>query len=275
MIFGSEGNVIYVNKVSHSKLPNNESIDNLIVKILNNEPFRSEDGSWRVQGFSDIPSPVEETLTWGTCSPITIEITDLLENRNGFDHEGNINKEIPLSNFFKFSTSEGGFLPAQNSYLMNISALDSGVFTLLIKKVDGDGEVELEIDYQDIPIIESSRASIALDGNLEDYIMILDVEGDGENDFFIDPTQDSNKTISLLILEHIVKSFDINYGVKTAIIKEIRAAGNLIDKGQNKSAIVILTALQQQINNGNFANQLTEENAKIISNIIEKLKAGL
>src|SRR3989338_6321298 len=184
----------------HDDLPGIQAVQEKILKILEG----SENDI--VSGIQSSPYESPELYKWKTLSPVTVKITDALGNFTGRDENDDIREDIPESQFFVFDHNEGGFLPRDGEYRVEIHALDTGRFTLQFDTIDADGNIPETIAYQEIPISSNGKGELLLSPHISSHQLMLDVDGDRDHDFILEPQQ----AVPTQLQEMFVERGDVN-----------------------------------------------------------------
>ena len=129
---------------------------------------------------------VAKTLYISTHSPVKLHVYDLDGNHVGPNADGDIDLEIPDSDYETIGHNNFAILPAGN-YEIVVDATDSGEFDLEIETYT-DLVPENKIVYIDIPVdSENSIASVNYTGPTGDLTLGLDNDGDLTIDEEIQP----------------------------------------------------------------------------------------
>jgi len=201
----------------HQKLPGIPAAHEKIIKILEgkeNEP---------VEGIQENAFEAAELMRWSSLSPITVSFTDQDGNITGRGEEGDIQEEIPNSQFFVFPQNEAGFLPKNNVYRVDIQALETETFTLLFETLDADGNVTDSLAYQDIPISNEGKGELLLSPDNPSPELTLDVDGNGSNDFQIQSWENPPEELQNMFVEN----GDVNKDRKVDISDAVSILGYL------------------------------------------------
>lgn len=118
-------------------------------------------------------------------SPVNIYVYDSYGNLIGMK-EGEIKKEIPDAKFF---IDEGNVqsivLEDDKDYTFVVEAFDNGSFSFSADQRRSNKDVSIR--YDKINITAETKASFKLISNSEDYIMDVDLDGDGVIDQKLEP----------------------------------------------------------------------------------------
>ena len=174
----------------HDALPNNEQVSELVKRLLRDESPQDSSGIFFHDAIATrpfIPEPDEEEIWWYTESPVQVTIADTLGNLNGLDAEGNLQRGIPLSSFFLFTTNEGGVLLGGQDYFFTITAQEAGEFSFVLRTMAGANTSAGTLRYDAVAVTAQSRATLALLANDPAPVLELDADGDGSVDTTISP----------------------------------------------------------------------------------------
>ena len=204
-------------KGKHSDLPGIPQVHEKILNILEGKENDS------VVGVRDTPFAQKLILVGLTCSPITLHISDSEGNSTGLDEIGDIQENIPDSQFFVFSHNEAVFLSKENDYLVKIKAIETGTFTLIFKTIDSEGSVIDQIEYRDIPTSKDGRGEVILNHENLKPELSLDVDGDGTSDFNILPEKNPPEELQNMFAEN----GDVNKDKRLDISDAVAILGHL------------------------------------------------
>jgi probable HAF family extracellular repeat protein len=241
--FLSAGAEWYVN-VDHKDLPGNSSVQQKILNILN------DNGQENVNVSGILSSPVagSDAWSWKSCSPIRTHITDAVGNTDGLDSDGNLYEEIPDSTHLRFTENEGGFMPFDQTYTVNIVATDNGLFTLEFDHLASpNSNVIASTSYKGIPISAQSHAQLILSPTNTTPNLNLDVDGDGVVDFTIAPNTPPQPSIFPAVLINMVQNFNLPHGISRSLLAKLREATEALGHGERDDARENLRAFLHEV----------------------------
>lgn len=111
-------------------------------------------------------------------SPVKIDIYDSLGNHTGRDENGNIEIEIPRSQYDEIGEEKFVFLPDGDNYQIKLSGTGSGTFDLYDDQINESGTVSSN-SFINLPIKVNTKGEIAIENNQE----VLKLDGDGDGNF--------------------------------------------------------------------------------------------
>lgn len=170
-----------VTKINHVDLIRDPRTVDLIYGFIetNDEPILPAGIS---KTESDCDNILDEVLRFSTHSPVNLHVYDNAGNHTGLTPEGNIETDIPDSNFTQVGNNTFIFVSASTSYSVKIDAYATGSFDFKIKKLIG-GEVQDEIKYSDVPISHANlEAALEFASIASPSLLNLDENGDGQVD---------------------------------------------------------------------------------------------
>lgn len=169
----------------HKSIPGNAAAQRLILSILDTGvPDRS------IPGISTTPVRAQGVKRFAGCSPITLQAVDTAGQIVGRDEDGVIREEIAGSAYFSFEHNEAGVVPASGEYTLKLKASESGLFTLSVETVDADGAMSGALEYASVPVRRGGEGRVVLSPSVESPELVLDVDGDGADDFILMPGED-------------------------------------------------------------------------------------
>jgi len=191
---------------AHADLPNNPAVDDAVFRLLNGtDPTRLLEQFPDINGLSATPTATIPVTAY-TCSPVRMRVADALGNVDGFDDQGHLLREIPNSDFFKFDTTEGVLLEA-NDYSVNLAATNAGTFSVVFNL--GGDPPNSTIEFHDVPISFHSKARLAFTPGSSSLVLQLDVNGDGITDFDIASGHPAPAGSFVAVLQNILPSLGL------------------------------------------------------------------
>ena len=168
---------------------------------------------------------LNQVLRFSTHSPVNLHVYDSLGNHVGLTPEGNIETNIPDSNFLQVRDNTFIFVPDGASYSVGINAYATGSFDFKVKELN-NGEVSRSIVYDNIPINNSElEADFEFTSIATSSLLDIDQDGDGEND--IGYSSDGSRTLYHGI-ENVI--FDINMAYNLGWIKTVKDRDSYLKK---------------------------------------------
>ena len=158
-------------------------------------------------------------LRFSTHSPVNLHVYDSLSNHTGLTPEGNIETNIPDSDFLQVGDNTFVFVPDGAGYSISIDVYATGSFDFKIKELE-NGEVDRVVVYEDIPINNSElRADFEFTGINNPTSLDIDHNGDGEND--IGYSSDGSRTLYHGI-ENVISDINMAYDLGWTSTKQER-----------------------------------------------------
>jgi len=258
------GTTFFLNKVEHDKLPNNSLAQQLVLKALR------DDLSTLPPGVLTAPSTVKGVIEWCSASPIRVNVIDEQSRIDGIAADGSLENQIPLSNFFVFEENEGGFLIPGQQYSIQITALGMGVFSLTFNERDDVDNLLRSIQFTEIPIAPTSKASFQLFTDSPTAILELDIDGDGSPDFLLRSNQAITPGEYIRILKTIMSSLGLEKGIEGSMLAKVDAAASSIGANRYREGKNILGALLNEIQ-AQKGKKLTATQAIGLTDVINHL----
>ncbi len=249
-LFLNQNAYMYVDE-EHAALPANGAVQQQILNIL--------DGNENVKAQGILTSPIADSdgWRWFSCSPIRTHVTDEAGNTNGLDADGNLHEEINDSTQLRFTENEGGFLPFDKTYTVNIDATDNGLFTLQFDHLASpNDDISGSTSYVDIPISIKSHAHLILSATNTAPDLFLDINGDGIDDFTISANTPPNARIYSSVLVNVVQNFTLSKGISQSLLAKLNAATAALGRGS-------ITAARGQL--GAFLSEVAAQRGKQLS----------
>lgn len=240
---GTSTQRFFVNNVAHDALPNNTTVQQLVINILN-----SNSSVTMPPGVSTTPFPiVGRPINWCTHSPIKVLITDANGNVDGLGLDGSIRNEIPFSSFFQFDENEGGLLPSNGPYQVGITGTAIGLFSIDFNYEDSQGTAIQTIKFPDVPVTVGSVGSLILQPNDPTPTLAMDVDGNGTVDVSLPANRPVEPGVATQILSLIIGTVSLNRGIQQSLLAKVDAANSAIRAGRSNEAKNILGALWDEI----------------------------
>jgi pimeloyl-ACP methyl ester carboxylesterase len=239
---GSNTQVFYVGGIAHDALPNNPTVQSLVLNILGNNSTAP-----LPPGVSTVPFPTGGMIAWCSHSPINVAIADVDGNVDGLALDGSIQTEIPLSSFFGLGENQTGLLTLNQTYQVGISGTAVGIFSLQFNQEDSSGNVTQTTSFTNVPIGTASKGSLTLSPTGGAPILELDLDGDGVIDISLPANSTVDAATAAHILSLILPTLSLNAGIERSLLAKIEAATAAINDGETCKAKYIFTALKHEI----------------------------
>lgn len=196
----------------------------------------------------DKPVSTDKKLELALHSPVSIDVYDSAGRHTGLINNPNLNSDlqaveenIPGSRYEEFGEGKYVLLDEGTNYTVRLQGLDVGTFTLESNILSSSGETLSSSAFVDIPTSPDMKGEIAVTststGTTSVFIK-LDINGDGKNDYTVNPAQDFDPIIYLQILKKTVETFDASSKTKNEIYKKIDGIIKMLEKNKTKNAIL-------------------------------------
>lgn len=253
------GNNYYVpypqTKINHMGLVSDERTISLIHQIITDSVSELPAGISKEK--SDCENIGEEVrrLRFSTHSPVNLHVYDSLGNHTGLTPEGNIEMNIPDSNFVQVGENNFVFVP-DGVYLVRIEAYDTGSFDFQVKELI-NGNVKNSTIYDNIPIEDSN-----LEANFKENVLNVDRNGDNIIDAGYSPDGSwipYNATIesTILDLERIYQLGwtvgEVKNSLQSLLKASLPTAETILSKGKKANGLLgtaFLNQLETEYNKG-------------------------
>jgi pimeloyl-ACP methyl ester carboxylesterase len=231
----------YLDLIKHEDLPNNQTAQQLLVQILQNNLDTLPSGV-KTQHYPNVGF-----IEWCSGSPIKVTITDPGSRVDGVALDASVRNEIPLSSFFVFETNESGLLPPGQEYGVKIVATGTGVFSLTFNQKDANGVITNTTKFSDVPVAAGSIGTFLLSPGLPGATLGLDIDGDGSVDIMLPANEPITPEASNTILGLVIRSFRLAQGIQESLLAKINAAEKAINAGRPADAVMIYRALLNEV----------------------------
>ncbi|MFA7216620.1 MAG: hypothetical protein WC095_01405 [Candidatus Paceibacterota bacterium] len=225
----NEDNISIFGK-EHKNVLETSYINNLIQSVLNREEIATNSYIKDSTPFYN-----ENRLRLSIHSPVKI---------GAYDNEGNftgkvceegvdfcyIEEGIVNSSYMEFGEGKYLNLPEEELDKVVLEGTDVGTFTFEVEKVL-PGQTSETYYFKDILVTPQMKGEFSL-SQMNGPELHIDVDGDGINDFQIDPQDDFDPIFYLEIMKKTVQSLDLKENRKNNFIKRIDRVIKLINKGK-------------------------------------------
>jgi hypothetical protein len=194
------------------------------------------------------PVSTDKTLELALHSPVSIDVYDSTGRHTGLIQNPNLNSDlqafeesIPGSRYIEFGEGKYILLDEGTAYNVKLQGLDVGTFTLEVNTLSSGGETLSSSEFVDIPTSPDMKGEIqvsATSTGSSSVLIKIDVNGDGKNDFTINPNADFDPIVYLQILRKTVETFSASAKTKNEIYKKIDTIIKSLQKNKTKSAII-------------------------------------
>lgn len=166
----------YVKGGVHSTLPSTSGVKELIAGLLNSTSAPD------ISPYSNLSTnstgcTIPNGMIVSFHSPIDMFVTDSLGNKAGPNAQGDIENNIPGSDYEVIEDNKFVFLPAGMNYTIKGKGTGSGTFDTRIETIVNDEVINTTL-FNDIPLTFSTRAEFTVGNNIPSQIS-LDQNGDG------------------------------------------------------------------------------------------------
>jgi len=213
---GDTNIVYYINNTNISELVNNDPRRYSLTKISNNTDWVHFPGRWGdihvlseyfegpnspanlrygnqvfrwddPIGFAENPSPDSTSAVTG--SPVNLHAYDSQGRHVGLNGSGDIEAEIPDVYMYVPSDNGSEVIVILNSedITFEIEATDEGEFDFSLNTHDSDNSIDINLQYEDIQINQNTRATLEFTNTNPNFIIGIDVNGDGITDNTLRP----------------------------------------------------------------------------------------
>ena len=194
------------------------------------------------------PVSKDKMLELALHSPVSIDVYDSAGRHTGLIKNPNINSDlqafeesIPGSRYIEFGEGKYVLLDDSTAYTVKLQGLDVGTFTLESNTLSSGGDTISSSQFVDIPTSPDMKGEITMSASSTASTSVairIDVNGDGKNDFTINPNDDFEPIVYLQILRKTVETFSASQKTKNEIYKKIDAIIKSLQKNRTKNAIL-------------------------------------
>ena len=193
-------------KINHSGLISDDRTIGLLYNFIasDSEPILAT-GIYKTSADCDNIINEVKRLRFSTHSPVNLHVYDLLGNHTGLTPEGNIEMNIPDSEFVQVGDNSFIFVPDGVQYSVEIDAYATGSFDFKVKELS-NGEVQDSVSYEDIPI---DNPDLKADFEFTDIDspspLNVDENGDDEDDFGYSPDGSRDPKFRFVLHHFLIK----------------------------------------------------------------------
>ncbi|MDP3696868.1 MAG: hypothetical protein Q8R55_02435, partial [Candidatus Taylorbacteria bacterium] len=248
-------------KINHMGLVSDDRTISLMYDIITDSPPLLPNGISKDDGYCDQVIVDVRRLRFSTHSPVNLHVFDGLGNHTGLTPEGNIEMNIPDSNFIQVGDSSFVFVPEGAEYSVRIEAYATGSFDFKVKELI-NGQVKDSIIYDSIPI---DNPNLEADFEFIDITNLtalnLDREGDGVVDAGYLPDgswipHSATVQSTLVDIEYLSVLGWIRGDIKNSLINLLKATeATTRSKGRQANGVLgtaFLKQLETEYNKGNI-----------------------
>ncbi len=249
--------------INHVGLISDDRTIGLIYKIITDSVSVLPTGISQIQSDCDGTVEIAKRLRFSTHSPVNLHVYDFLGNHTGLTPEGNIETNIPDSNFIQVGDSSFVFVP-DGEYTVQIEAYATGSFDFKIKELI-NGEVLDSVIYDDVPIDDQNLEADFEWTDVNNFSPLdIDRNGDGISDagYSTDGRWvPYNATIqsTLLDLERVYSlgwtSGEVKNSLKVLLAASLPTTESVQSKGKKANGVLgtaFLNQLETEYNEGNI-----------------------
>lgn len=203
------------------------------------------------------PISTDKILELALHSPVSIDVYDNLSRHTGLINNPNPNSDlqayeekIPGSSYIEFGEGKYVLLDEGTAYTVKLQGLDTGTFTLESNTLSSGGEMINSQQFVDIPTSPDMKGEIKVSATSTASTSVaikIDVNGDGNNDFTINPNADFDPIIYLQILRKTVETFNAGTKTKNEIYKKIDKIIKSLEKNRTKNAILKIKQFSREL----------------------------
>jgi len=253
-------NFKYVNE-EHVGLPSNASVVGGILEIL-------KTGQTTHPGLSASPYSGGTHHDLLACSPVTLS----LSSKTGETVSDSF-QEIPGGQYFALGEAKQIVVPANQDLTVSLVGTAVGTFTLLARRVSGDGELLATTSFVEIPVGVGSTAQAPISPSGIGALQ-LDIEGDGKFDFTLAAGSEPNKSQLVEMLDRIILNLGLPKGIEESLRAKIDAIRAAIARNNVNAARGSVGALMAEVQ-AHSGKQLNASAAEGLAKILKHLLAVL
>ncbi|MFC1720675.1 right-handed parallel beta-helix repeat-containing protein [Patescibacteria group bacterium] len=178
---------------------------------------------------SDQPqlSDAESRLRIGVHSPVTLHLYDNYGRHTGPAVNPDPDSDLPfveeqIPNTYYWNIGEGQYagVGVDTITTIKLTGKKLGTFTVDIDEVVGDESVSTNI-FANIPTTENTIAHIAVGETVHTPVLLVDIDGDDNNDVEINPNEEVSDTDYLVLLRGVITTMDLSEKKEEKLIKAI------------------------------------------------------
>jgi len=254
------GHSFYATSVKHSKMPSNNNVRQLVVKLLTNT-FSSADLPASIR--QDDSQCVVNGKLVSLHSPVAIDIYDQNGNHVGYNTNGQLEENIPGVTYEELDGNSFVFLPDDilSSLQINLRATGSGSFNMRVSVVN-NSNVDSVTYYNNVPITSVSTGNIVFDSSNNPSLQ-LDINNTGNTTLITPSSALSGQSITDSIAPQTSASLIgslSSFGMYESVVEIILdAADNSGGSGLLKTVYSLDSGQTWQNYNGNLRFEVDGE----------------
>lgn len=217
-----------------------------------------------------------KNLVLSVHSPITIDAYDSAGKHTGITPNPDPNSDLPLieenipnSSYLNFGEGKYVVVP-DGSYNLKLAGTGFGTFTFRKDEFTGDQSTTTAV-FTDIPVTPMTTAELAISGT-GPVEMEVDVDGDGANDFTIQPSTEFDPILYLQMMKKIVGSFDLEKNLGKQLIAKIDNVIKSIESDKIENASKKVRQSISKVERKHWkSKQVSQEDKDILVNMLNQL----
>jgi hypothetical protein len=236
---------VIVNR-KHSNILEIDSLRKALKNITKNKDVLFESPDYIYRDYDELEY-TEPFMRLALHSPVAIEVESgnyKIGKRTLSD--GGIAYEAEIPNSYYDTLGEGkyvGFPLNGEEHTIHLIGTALGTFTFEMSIVH-DGVVTETKTFEDVPVTESTQATLVL-SNFEDVTTLsLDIDGDGEVDTVVQP-KETGTVVTYNVLIDALEELTVPY--KRGLIGRAKLAKRLDEQGRERIAKILLRSLERSI----------------------------
>lgn len=267
-------------EASHKDLLNLDSVQVLLTSIFEQQGEILGD-------YITLQKPtttnLEDQLLVSTHSPVLLGVEDNLGNFTGINSSqiGNeflaIEEGIPGSTFLVLGGDNYVFLPKEGEYTFSFKGTGTGSATVKKAVVSGDTTTTLAT-YTDIPVTPETEATFTVAEPIEDTLINVDLDGDGQIDTTVVPDgYVAPPTLEELIasLRTEIETLAVKPKLKEKLLKKIERLEKRIAKDKLERASKTVMNLEKKITKKTTKRKITDTEAETLLKLLDAIEEAL
>jgi len=262
----SSAQTYYTNEIEHKNLPNNSTIQRLVLRILRNETGQPP------EGVKEQPFATPGVIEWCADSPIRLSIKDDAGKTNGVTADGILHSDISKTSFFIFEDNQSGFLLPKEKYHIQIHAVAAGTFSLRFLLKSPEGERREAFIFYDIPISTRSTGQLDISPEEQNLFLQLDIDGEGNSDLKLPANQKPTVLSLMAIFKSELRTKSLDYETVSPILQSLDQIAHASSSEEAKKDLI---HIQQEIDRLWSKQQLTPARAEALQVIADAMRQQL